>query len=128
MAWTVKSVGLLFSHTGTGMQGADEAVFVLAPILLLLNQDPLLCRGLTPERRYFPPVCAATLFLAANAVAAAVLKRNASSQHIPTAEGVEVLGAGYLVRSLALLVATLPNLFILLRVSLACPKQRTGAV
>ena len=96
---------------------------MLAPILLLLNQDPLLCRGLTPKRRYFPPVCAATLFLAANAVAAAVSKRSLSSQHFPSA-GDKQVGTWYLVRGLAFLLATLPNLLISLRVSLSVTHQR----
>ena len=100
------------------VQGTNEAIFVLAPVLLLLNQDPLLCRGLTPDRRYFPPVCAATLFLAANAAAAAIMKRSASLQPVPSAEGNEQLTLWYLLRSLALLLATLPNLLIFLRVSL----------
>lgn len=91
---------------------------MLAPILLLLNQDPLLCRGLSPERRYFPPVCAAAVFLAANALAAAGSKRSASFKDIPTAaEGLERVGAWFVFGNLALLLATLPNLIIFLRVS-----------
>lgn len=46
-------------------QGADASILVLAPILLLLGQDRLLCRGLSVRRRYLPPaaVCVAFLFL-----------------------------------------------------------------
>ena len=36
------------------VQGADAVIFALAPILLLLSQDPLLLWGLHERRRYFP--------------------------------------------------------------------------
>ena len=106
------------------VQGTNEAIFVLAPVLLLLNQDPLLCRGLTPERRYFPPVCATTLYLAANAVTAAIMKHSMSSQRGSSAEADNRIGTWYLIWSLTLVLATLPNLLIFLRVSL--PAQNTG--
>ena len=44
-------------------QGADAAILVLAPILLLLGQDRLLCAGLSVRRRYFPPAAACVAFL-----------------------------------------------------------------
>lgn len=43
--------------------GEDGAVLLLAPILLLLCQDPLLLRGLTDRQRYFPPALAIILTL-----------------------------------------------------------------
>eukprot|EP01025_Chloroclados_australasicus_P015742 TRINITY_DN175_c1_g1_i6.p1 TRINITY_DN175_c1_g1~~TRINITY_DN175_c1_g1_i6.p1 ORF type:complete len:357 (+),score=8.37 TRINITY_DN175_c1_g1_i6:97-1167(+) len=30
--------------------------FLLSPILLLLHQDPIICKGLLEQRRYFPPI------------------------------------------------------------------------
>lgn len=44
-------------------QGADASILVLAPILLLLGQDRLLCAGLSVRRRYFPPAAACVAFL-----------------------------------------------------------------
>lgn len=44
-------------------QGADASILVLAPILLLLSQDRLLCAGLSVRRRYFPPAAACVAFL-----------------------------------------------------------------
>jgi len=43
--------------------GAAEAIFMLAPLLLLLSQDPVLLPGLGDKQRYFPPVLAVTAFL-----------------------------------------------------------------
>lgn len=43
--------------------GNHWGVLLLAPILLLLCQDPILCWRLTDQRRYFPPVLAAFLLL-----------------------------------------------------------------
>jgi len=50
--------------------GADFAVPVLAPVLLLLNQDGYLLAGLTRRRRYMPPVAAVSLYLGASALTA----------------------------------------------------------
>lgn len=97
------------------VQGADEAVFVLAPVLLLLNQDPLLFRGLTAQRRYFPPLCAASLFLTVNAAAAIFSKWSARGRRSPFVDA-ERVGPLYVLGSLALLVMTLPNHVNLLRV------------
>jgi hypothetical protein len=47
--------------------GADVAIFVLAPSLLLLNQDPLILWGLGDRQRYFPPVAAISCYLFVNA-------------------------------------------------------------
>lgn len=41
---------------------------MLAPLLLLLSQDPLLLTGLEDRMRYFPPVLAITAFLTTTAV------------------------------------------------------------
>lgn len=48
--------------------GSPEAIFMLAPLLLLLSQDPLLLTGLEDRMRYFPPVLAVTAFLTTTAV------------------------------------------------------------
>lgn len=43
--------------------GAPEAVFMLAPLLLMLSQDPLLLRQLGERHRYAPPAAAIALYL-----------------------------------------------------------------
>jgi hypothetical protein len=43
--------------------GAPEAVFMLAPLLLMLSQDPLLLRQLGEGQRYAPPAAAIVLYL-----------------------------------------------------------------
>ena len=47
--------------------GADAAALLLAPVMLLLSQDPLLLRGLEPPRRYFAPALALAAHLAVSA-------------------------------------------------------------
>lgn len=44
-------------------EGRDEAVLVLAPTLLLLNQDSIFLRHLEDKRRYFVPCLAAIVYL-----------------------------------------------------------------
>lgn len=53
-----------------GAEGRDEAILALAPLLLLLTQDPMLCPYLTTRRRYFPPLVATLLYLSASSVSA----------------------------------------------------------
>lgn len=43
--------------------GSPEAVFMLAPLLLLLSADPLLLPGLAERKRYFPPAAAISSYL-----------------------------------------------------------------
>ena len=51
-----------------GWQGADEAIFALATILLLLARDPVLLPGLSEARRYAPYAAAVGCYLGASAV------------------------------------------------------------
>lgn len=44
--------------------GNPGAILLLAPVLLLLAQDPVLLRFLDKRRRYVPPVAAVTAYLA----------------------------------------------------------------
>lgn len=91
------------------MQGADEAIFVLAPILLLLSQDPLLFRGLTERRRYFPPVLCASAYLTIAAVSTVLVKFNAAAERSPFVVDDAKFGTWFLAKNLGLLIATLPN-------------------
>ena len=98
------------------MQGADEAIFVLAPILLLLNQDPLLFRGLTNRRRYFPPVFCASAYLSVAAVTTALAQHSAFAERSPFVVDDAQFGTWFLVKNLGLLAATLPNHVFFLQV------------
>ena len=49
-------------------QNAAAAILMLAPILLLLSQDPLLLPGLGDRQRYLPPMLAISVYLPATAV------------------------------------------------------------
>ena len=99
------------------MQGADEAIFVLAPILLLLNQDPLLFRGLTERRRYLPLVLCASAYLSAAAASQVLAKHSAFAERSPFIVDDAKFGTWFLVKNLGLLAATLPNHAFFLRVS-----------
>lgn len=50
---TAAAIGLALA--GLLAAGAPEAIFMIAPVLLLLSQDPLLLPGLADRQRYFPP-------------------------------------------------------------------------
>lgn len=80
------------------VQGADEAVFVLAPILLLLNQDPLLFRGLTERRRYFPPVFCASAYLVIAGVSTMLAQYSAFSERSPFVVDDAKFGSWFLVK------------------------------
>ena len=49
-------------------EGREEAIFVIAPVLLLLNQDPLLLPTLEEKRRYVAPYLAVFSYLLATAI------------------------------------------------------------
>jgi hypothetical protein len=58
------SLGLWLNRLVTG--GADVAIFLLAPVLLLLCQDGVLLPSLNHMRRYFPPALAIVGYLVAS--------------------------------------------------------------
>lgn len=58
------SLGLWLNRLVTG--GADVAIFLLAPVLLLLCQDGVLLPSLSHMRRYFPPALAIVGYLVAS--------------------------------------------------------------
>ena len=88
--------------------GVPVAILLLAPILLLLAQDPLLLRWLEDRRRYVPPCAAVTAYLAA---AAAWQLAHDLGMHLGS---MNAWAAWYLARHAALLVATLPCQLLLL--------------
>lgn len=48
--------------------GQPEPLLLLAPLLLMLSQDPLLLRQLGERQRYLPPVLAVSAYLCVFAV------------------------------------------------------------
>ena len=59
--------------------GSPEAIFMLAPLLLLLSQDPLLLPDLEDRQRYFPPALAVTGYLVTAAVVQVCLPTHTQS-------------------------------------------------
>jgi len=50
------------------LDGSDVSVFLLAPVLLLLNQDKYFCKDLREGNRYFPLMLAVSVFLITRAI------------------------------------------------------------
>jgi hypothetical protein len=88
--------------------GAPAAILLLAPVLLLLAQDPLLLPWLEDRRRYAPPCAAVTAYLAA-AAAWQLVGDLGLQLGAPSA-----WAAWYLARNATLLLATLPCQLLLL--------------
>ena len=68
LSWLALSLFLSWSAKGA----PDEAIFLLAPSLLILNRDPVLMPGLKPSRRYAPCSLAVTVYLVASSVATVI--------------------------------------------------------
>uniref|UniRef100_A0A7S3R236 Uncharacterized protein n=1 Tax=Dunaliella tertiolecta TaxID=3047 RepID=A0A7S3R236_DUNTE len=64
---TLVAFGLCVFLNASITGGAPEAIFMMAPLLLMLSQDPLLLPGLTAPRRYFVPTVAVCAYLALTA-------------------------------------------------------------
>ena len=60
--------GLCLTLNSAVTGGQPAAILLLAPLLLLLAQDPLLLRWLEERRRYLPSVAAVSAYLAATAI------------------------------------------------------------
>jgi hypothetical protein len=103
---------------------------VLAPILLLLNQDPLLFRGLSERRRYFPPVLCTGAYLSVATVSQVLAKYNAFAERSPFLVDDAKFGTWFLVKNLGLLALTLPNhvffLMVITRPNLSCAPVVSG--
>ena len=99
------------------LQAADEAILVLAPMLLLMNQDPLVFRSLSERRRYAPLVLALTAYLTFSAVTGAFQAAGAASERSPfVMEQKRPSGAWLLVKNLVLLALPFPSHALFLRV------------
>ncbi|GBG84594.1 hypothetical protein CBR_g38877 [Chara braunii] len=91
-------------------RGVDRAIFVLAPILLLLNQDVNLVRGFGDRQRYFPLTAAVSIYLAISALCRIIQEcfdlRGAAGVASPNVSDV---GWWWIVKNGLLLVISLPN-------------------
>ncbi|KAF5746364.1 hypothetical protein HS088_TW06G00535 [Tripterygium wilfordii] len=87
--------------------GSNQAIFFLAPILLLLNQDSDFIAGFGDKQRYFP----VTLAISAYLVLTALYTIWEEVWHGNAGWGIEIGGADWLfaVKNLALLFLTLPS-------------------
>lgn len=96
---------LVINMTLTG--GSNRAIFFLAPILLLLNQDSDILASFGDRQRYFPVTLAISVFLLLNAI----YRIWAEVWHGNAGWGLDIGGPGwfYAIKNAALLVLTLPN-------------------
>lgn len=96
---------LIINVTLTG--GSNRAIFFLAPILLLLNQDSDILASFGDRQRYFPVTLVISVFLLLNAI----YRIWEEAWHGNTGWGLEIGGPGWFfaVKNVALLVLTLPN-------------------
>lgn len=86
-------------------------ILVIAPLLLLLSQDPVLMRGLTEARRYFPPVALASVYLAASVVYQLADGYSSGGQALMS---MDAASFGYLTKNAVCLLACLPSQWELL--------------
>lgn len=89
--------------------GSNRAIFFLAPILLLLNQDSSLLTGFGDRQRYFPLTAIISLYL----VGAVIYKiwEDVWYSHQNASWGLETGGPGlfFVVKNTLLLLTTIPN-------------------
>lgn len=87
--------------------GSNRAIFFLAPILLLLNQDSDFVGGIGDKQRYFPVVVAISGYL----VLTALYSIWEDIWHGNSGWGIEIGGPDWFfaVKNLALLILTLPS-------------------
>lgn len=96
---------LILNITLTG--GSNRAIFFLAPILLLLNQDSDIFAGFGDRQRYFPVVLAISVYL----FLAAIQRIWAEVWQGDSGWGLQIGGPGWVfaVKNAGLLILTLPN-------------------
>ncbi|KXZ48748.1 hypothetical protein GPECTOR_25g332 [Gonium pectorale] len=90
-----------------GGAGSPEAIFMLAPVLLLLSQDPLILPGLTDRQRYAPPQLAISAYLLATGVAGALADVLAAGGAAAAAVGLPPML--FLAKELGLAVMAVPH-------------------
>ncbi|XP_077227698.1 no exine formation 1 [Tasmannia lanceolata] len=99
------AICLILNINFTG--GSNRAIFFLAPILLLLNQDTDFIAGFGDRQRYFP----VTVVISGYLVLSALYRIFMEVWHGDVGWGLEIGGPGWFfaVKNLALLILTLPN-------------------
>lgn len=101
----------------------DEAIFLLAPSLLLLSRDPLLLPGLTASRRYAPCSLAVSLYLLTSGLASVLHATYVQPHALATAHKQTPF---YLLLNVACLAATVPLHLGFLQVN--CAAMHSGCV
>ncbi|TXG49009.1 hypothetical protein EZV62_024884 [Acer yangbiense] len=99
------AICLILNFNLTG--GSNRAIFFLAPILLLLNQDSDFVAGFGDKQRYFPVTVAISAYLVLNAIYSIW----EDVWHGNTGWGLEIGGPDWFfaVKNLALLILTFPS-------------------
>ncbi|KAI3889084.1 hypothetical protein MKW92_046351, partial [Papaver armeniacum] len=99
------AICLILNFNLTG--GSDRAIFLLAPILLLLNQDSDLVAGFKDRQRYFPVTVVISVYL----VVTAVYRIWEEVWHGNAWWGLEIGGPDWFfaVKNTALLILTFPS-------------------
>lgn len=92
------ALGVALNSYITG--GAPEAIFMLAPLLLLLSQDPVILPSLLNQQRYFPPVLVACAYLVVTA--AMQISQSAAARFLPTQQPLAFIGWSALMASVTL--------------------------
>ncbi|EFJ42256.1 hypothetical protein VOLCADRAFT_107353 [Volvox carteri f. nagariensis] len=106
-------LGLALNCFLNGGLGAPEAIFMLAPILLLLSQDVLILPGLSERQRYCPPQLAISAYLLLTGVVQAVTDVLVGGGAAAAAVGLPP--ALYLLKELGLAALAVPHHIIFLR-------------
>lgn len=101
--------------------GSNQAIFFLAPILLLLNQDTDFVAGFGDKQRYFPVTVAISVYL----VLSTLYSIWEDVWHGNAGWGIEIGGPGWFfaVKNLALLILTFPSHILFNRFVWSCTKQ-----
>ncbi|GLI61232.1 hypothetical protein VaNZ11_003532, partial [Volvox africanus] len=110
---TAVGLGLALNCFLNGGMGAPEAIFMLAPILLLLSQDVLILPGLSERQRYCPPQLAISAYLLVSGVSVAVTDAVVGGSGGPAAVGLPP--TLYLLKELGLAALAVPHHVIFLR-------------
>ncbi|KAL5733837.1 hypothetical protein ACOSP7_031698 [Xanthoceras sorbifolium] len=99
------AICLILNFNLTG--GSNRAIFFLAPILLLLNQDSDFVAGFGDKQRYFPVTVAISAYLVLNGI----YSMWEDVWHGNTGWGLEIGGPDWFfaVKNLALLILTFPS-------------------
>ncbi|MEW5314894.1 MAG: hypothetical protein WDW38_006356 [Sanguina aurantia] len=126
-AATFMAFALLLALNGHLTGATPEAIFMLAPLLLLLSQDPLILPMLGEQQRYFPSGLALVVYLTLTAIMQVFGVAFGGGMH-GSMTGVAVVSHPllFIARNTLLLALTSPSLYLLLHY-LWTFKVRNGA-